>query len=814
MRRRLLVPLASLAFSAALFASPLLFGAEWPLDGKSIEIRLQEDASPSEIFAAEELQTYFRKMNGAEIGIQRGPSEEGKKTIIIGRHPENKTLWEDLDDPDRFIIDASPDQVRIVGGFKPPISDGNGRIHQHDWGILYGVYQFLEEQGVRWFRPEPEGEEVPKNSYLQIKEGKHLHQPSFSLRGWGSALYASSYLRSATDEETNMACLWALRNRSNVLRQFDPKLGGSLQFGGAGHAYDALIPKSLFESHPDYFPRIDGKRVPRGQRCLGNPALQDAFAEAVIRQAQSHPEWTMTSIDPNDGAGWCECEKCTALDDPAAKSGRGDGLSMASRVYAFNNIIAAKVAEACPGLRLYCLAYSQYTEAPSRVPKLADNLVVGLAPFAGAFSDYSRPLRDPKSIPNSRFLKNIDDYSRLGVKMYAREYLSYYAWPGPLPLLWTMQDRLSVYHDYGFIGAYNETHPTWGPQGMSQYMYLRLLWNPHMDLQAAIRDYCEKYYGPAAAPMLRYHEKLEARGKGGPYFGSGGSHAQNLFTPEFLAELKADVEEARKLAHNSPPYQWRTETVLAGYEFSRLYRKTAEAIQNGKIDQGKKALSELETFYCERYPKGDVFNKKEGRSVKKADGSYLLPAFLVSLKNDLVKADTMESRFEDSRILQHFHAGWKFQVDPNNDGVTRSWFSTSIDDAEWPRLKSGSPWQHQGFSSYTGTAWYRRTFPTPKVNRNKRVILIFDAVDGNCTVWINGKEIGRHDLIDPVDGHNRWDDSFFFDITDCLDPKKDNVLAVRVRKEDGNGGIHRNVKLISCSSSNPGDKSSKPALAR
>lgn len=57
--------------------------------------------------------------------------------------------------------------------------------------------------------------------------------------------------------------------------------------------------------------------------------------------------------------------------------------------------------------------------------------------------------------------------------------------------------------------------------------------------------------------------------------------------------------------------------------------------------------------------------------------------------------------------------------------------------------------------------WYRRTFEVPadKAWQDKRTLLHFGAVDWDCTVWVNGAEVGRH---------QGGFDPFTFDITDAL----------------------------------------------
>ena len=55
--------------------------------------------------------------------------------------------------------------------------------------------------------------------------------------------------------------------------------------------------------------------------------------------------------------------------------------------------------------------------------------------------------------------------------------------------------------------------------------------------------------------------------------------------------------------------------------------------------------------------------------------------------------------------------------------------------------------------------WYHRSFSVPEAWRGGRVRLHFGAVDWRCQVWVNGRDIGRHQ-----GGY----DAFTFDITDAL----------------------------------------------
>lgn len=72
--------------------------------------------------------------------------------------------------------------------------------------------------------------------------------------------------------------------------------------------------------------------------------------------------------------------------------------------------------------------------------------------------------------------------------------------------------------------------------------------------------------------------------------------------------------------------------------------------------------------------------------------------------------------------------------------------------------------------------WYSRSFTTKK-SPGKRTLLHFEAVDYETTVWLNGKELGKH-----VGGHT----PFSFDATEAL---KDGENALQLRVHDTTRGF-------------------------
>ena len=100
---------------------------------------------------------------------------------------------------------------------------------------------------------------------------------------------------------------------------------------------------------------------------------------------------------------------------------------------------------------------------------------------------------------------------------------------------------------------------------------------------------------------------------------------------------------------------------------------------------------------------------------------------------------------------------------------------------------------------YEGTIWYRRQFEIPPTAAGRRLFVYFDAANYQSQVYLNGKELGRHE-----GGFTPFD----FEITDRIIPET-NTLVVGVsntRQLDGipgkttdwwnYGGITRDVRLV------------------
>jgi hypothetical protein len=121
----------------------------------------------------------------------------------------------------------------------------------------------------------------------------------------------------------------------------------------------------------------------------------------------------------------------------------------------------------------------------------------------------------------------------------------------------------------------------------------------------------------------------------------------------------------------------------------------------------------------------------------------------------------------------------RFATDLNAVGHAQNFFGLGFQDAAWEKMNIGS-WSKQGYSGYKGYAWYRIRFKMPSKIDCNAVELAFGAVDEAAWVWLNGSYIGSRD-----EGGIAWDQPFALDVTREIKWGTENLLAVRVRGNEG-----------------------------
>ena len=748
-------------------------------------IVLPSNATACWTYAAQELADHLELMTTRRPAIVTDDTDINAPYIAVGPGKLTESLGARALDIEEFVIDIQNDKVLIAGGYREPVVRPDGSVaNPRDRGTLYGVYEFLESLGVRWYRPESWGRIVPKTDTITLPVGRAVYRPAFEIRF--SMNDYRWYKAKPTAQQQELGKQFFTRMRLNTNMWTEPKYGGYITLNFA-HAYMYLIPpKNYFKDHPEYFALIDGERSdsPAAQLCLSNPEVLDIVSDKIIASGLKGLTWG-ASIEANDGGMWCQCDKCRVMDDPNLKTPYGV-VSKSNRVFAFANAVAERVRTKVPDFKVCLLAYNQHNEIPTLVNKLQPNIAVQVAAYASAASDYSRLLRDPTSAPNAYFLKQLEGWTKMAEHVTTYEYWSGYTWSGPLPVIHTMVDRLCEYRRLGIKGCYNQAgdNISWGPQGLNMVMFCKLMWNPNLDVRKELDYYFDSYFGPAAEPMKAYVQMQEDAAAGGPWFGSGGSFALDIYCNDLIERMGACIAQAQQAVAGNELLEKRLYGIWAGYEYVRLLRQLENQKLAGQFDDARVTAEQLETFF---------FAQKDGWVWENHNDPPNEPTgFILKTVKEARQAAEDMKRFVNPEVLAELNDDWLFKKDPDNQGRNApGWFSAETDTTTWGKIRADNWWENQGHPGYDGHAWYRRTIQCPDLN-GKTPVLFFGAVDGDADIWINGKYLGHH--AGDVGAPNGWEEPFWFDASELLTPGN-NQITVLVNATIGMGGIWKGVLL-------------------
>ncbi len=87
---------------------------------------------------------------------------------------------------------------------------------------------------------------------------------------------------------------------------------------------------------------------------------------------------------------------------------------------------------------------------------------------------------------------------------------------------------------------------------------------------------------------------------------------------------------------------------------------------------------------------------------------------------------------------------WQFEVDAGDSGLERGLVGGELSGTITVPFCPESALSGVGNLDYMWAVWYCRTVDVPAAWAGRQVLLHFGAVDYDATVWVNGREVGRH----------------------------------------------------------------------
>ena len=436
---------------------------------------------------AKELSGYLHKVFGREFPVEKMPSDVAPDLsgIFVGAKPSGcDVAWDASRECCARVVKGG--QVWLFG------NDAGKALN----GTADSVYEFLERfAGVRWLWPGDVGTVADRSEPVALKDETWVYVTPFRRR------LTNSFLGGRGRFPGEGADLAAWTRHRHV--------GSSLVSKGSGfqHAFGSLMPRQKYgREHPEYYAlvaperwigepkpakptRLSDSLMPGPwQLCTSNPDVRRIIAEKLIAAKTD----VLQSISPNDGYGFCECPACRAQD--AEGQGIGDGVyDLTDRMYDFLSDIAWQVYKASPRSKVGLFSYSFYDKVPVRKHNLPPNVYLSCC-----YLVYRMNARQ-----EAELAEKLTGLAGLGAQIVGREYWgTHYTMRYPLSHSRKIDRNLKLLHRLGAAGIYGEPGGSFAPRASDLYLLARLAWDPTVNRESELRDFCEKAFGKKAAKVM------------------------------------------------------------------------------------------------------------------------------------------------------------------------------------------------------------------------------------------------------------------------------------------------------------------------
>ena len=609
-------------------------------------------------FAGQELARYVRRIAGTEWDVQ-GAEEAGgvPGTAWIGVCDQmpplpsgspvtalTPALWDD-----GFAIWAGQDKLYIAGR--------NAR------SALFGVYAFLEQQGVRFLRPGYDGEVVPRNQAIALPGVPVVETPRYRHRGVciegaPSIAHALEMVDWCAKRRMNTVFLQFLSSRyfynlwyerpynpqhaDRALTEeealaFDDQVIASLKKRGlvlhrVGHGWTSAafgMPRSGWvtageEVQPEYtrwLAEVGGERklfhdIPiNTELCYSFRPAFDAFVETIVRYCEAHPELDVVHVWLSDATNnKCECAACRAL-------------TISDWYARVINALSEALHRRVPRMRFVFLCYFELLWPPEQVAidERYGNAIMMFAPIARC---YGHGLADPAcddggawprpplnqfaaSRHNAFYARALDDW---------RQAFQGDSFDFDYHLMWAVWSQLTdthlarLFHEdlqdlkgMGLDGIVScQSFRAFYPSGLAMAALAGCLWNPDVPWEEVRRRFLEAAYGEHAGWAGTYLAKVESFLEAGdphwrtlPFSNADGEKLAACAA--FLQASLADLEARRA----SAPDRARRESLdlLAHHAmFLQFIVAAYQARLAGEAEEADQAFNRAAEFLRETEP--------------------------------------------------------------------------------------------------------------------------------------------------------------------------------------------------------------------
>ncbi|NLO06331.1 MAG: DUF4838 domain-containing protein [candidate division WS1 bacterium] len=539
------------------------------------DIVISDAPSRTTRLAAEELQTYLRKISGAEVAISTEPDAALPVHLYVGRsaHTDRLGVSDEGLPHDAFRVVSGDNWLVLIGDdteFEPiepwahsaadrarVLAEWDAMTGEH-WGTpllslhrrysnyldlwatdnrgsFNAVNEFLRGLGCRWYFPGELGEIVPSMQEIELPDVNREVHPDFPVRHlyfYYNEFWTATEKSPRNVEDAMWQCRLGLRDASH-------EMGYSLGHGTTMvHSRDEVK-----QEHPEYFALWGGTRAlghhgGGGAPCLSSEGLLEENIR-LVRTLYDHYDMPMVSVAPADGyVNLCQCELCEGKGTPD----RGWSGQLSDYVWSYVNRVATELYQSHPDRMVSSIAYTTYQLPPEQIEQFSPNLAIILCRWRANF--YDPATRESFSELVDAWLEKLPS-KRLYIwdyYLHSRPNREWEAVPVYFPHI-IAEDLQSLKGKSG--GEYIEVFRSYWPDGytwdalaanhLNCYLTARLYWDADQDVDALLEEYYDLFYGPAREEMRTFIEYTEAN-----YMNAN----KDIAVIDRLFELLAKAEEA------------------------------------------------------------------------------------------------------------------------------------------------------------------------------------------------------------------------------------------------------------------------------
>ena len=369
-----------------------------------------------------------------------------------------------------------------------------------DNGLVFGLYQYLEELGYKFYQPGSIWQLTPSLS-SPYKLINRSYTTAYKYKSW---FISGGHNRWAMDNNNNYGWdiyygqnghNWALYQRRNGMM-------GAYRF--SGHRGDIMTGSylSTIQNNPCYVACFDGSRAATTQSVpdVNNvPAMQlwsntieqkyTAFKNIIFGNKPLYADHyrnfdfnnNRVGIEVPDGSQWGNSKDNSGCSNNDYESESNQNFTLA-------NFTAQKINSAYPGKHLQLYAYSSHADVPSANIIVNSNIDIQVVPTA--FQNES----SAKGLLNRWYNRsnNISEY----------QYMNIPQWGGETPMFYLgdLKNTLQRLKDKNSQGILWEASP-------AKFASLPFLWAANRnliskkDIDSSLNEFCSNMFGPAAGTI-------------------------------------------------------------------------------------------------------------------------------------------------------------------------------------------------------------------------------------------------------------------------------------------------------------------------